>query len=255
MSDFHDPELRQELGRLSGPYPDNNVAFAQWRRRVGQVRRRRAIAWTSGAAMSLVFATVGAAALQSQRHDTTRPSDSVESSVETTVKRTTTTQTKESSTTTSTTLSPTTTAAPVDTTPTTTIAIDTTAPEPESTEAASGGAGPSSSGKSGKTGTTAAPPAPAPQNTQSFSSDGGSITVRQDGDKLTIIAVNPTAGFKVDEGDSSGRKVSVSFKSDKHSSHISVKISEGAMKPSVSEKDESQGESDHSDPPETDNHD
>ena len=43
MSDFHDPDLRQELGRLSGPYPDDNAAFAAWQRRVGQVRRRRAV--------------------------------------------------------------------------------------------------------------------------------------------------------------------------------------------------------------------
>jgi hypothetical protein len=255
MSDFHDPELRHELGRLSGPYPDDNVAFAQWQRRVGQVKRRRAIAWTSGAAMSLVFATVGAAALQSQRHDTTRPSDSVESSVETTAKRTTTTEADEP--TTSTTLAVTTTSALVDTTPTTALPVETTAPEPETTEASSSDEGSSSSGsgKSGTTATTAAPVASATQDTQSFSSVGGSITVRQDGDKLTVVAVNPSAGFKVDEGDSSGRKVSVSFKSDNHSSHISVKISNGTMKPSVSEKDESHGEPDHTDPPETDNND
>ena len=48
MSEFHDPELRQELGRLSGPYPDDNEAFAAWQRRVGQARRRRAVAWTTG---------------------------------------------------------------------------------------------------------------------------------------------------------------------------------------------------------------
>ena len=42
MSEFHDPDLRQQLGRLSGPYPDDNAAFAAWQRRVGQARRRRA---------------------------------------------------------------------------------------------------------------------------------------------------------------------------------------------------------------------
>ena len=46
MSEFHDPDLRQQLGRLSGPYPDDNAAFAAWQRRVGQARRRRAMAWT-----------------------------------------------------------------------------------------------------------------------------------------------------------------------------------------------------------------
>ena len=54
MSEFHDPDLRQQLGRLSGPYPDDNAAFAAWQRRVGQARRRRAMAWTTGAALSLI---------------------------------------------------------------------------------------------------------------------------------------------------------------------------------------------------------
>ena len=35
MSEFHDPDLRQQLGDLSGPFPDDNVAFAAWQRRVG----------------------------------------------------------------------------------------------------------------------------------------------------------------------------------------------------------------------------
>ena len=64
MSEFHDPELRQELGRLSGPYPDENAAFIAWQRRVGQVRRRRAVAMTTGAAMSLIVAVIAVAALQ-----------------------------------------------------------------------------------------------------------------------------------------------------------------------------------------------
>ena len=65
MSEFHDPDLRQQLGRLSGPYPDDNAAFAAWQRRVGQARRRRAMAWTTAAALSLIVGTVAVAALQS----------------------------------------------------------------------------------------------------------------------------------------------------------------------------------------------
>ncbi|MEY2582502.1 MAG: hypothetical protein QOE09_2351, partial [Ilumatobacteraceae bacterium] len=74
MSEFHDPDLRQQLGRLSGPYPDDNVAFAAWQRRVGNARRRRVVAWTTGAAMSLIIATVAVAAVQSPGRHTLVPS-------------------------------------------------------------------------------------------------------------------------------------------------------------------------------------
>src|SRR6185295_13284167 len=79
MSEFHDPDLRQELGRLSGPYPDDNVAFEAWQRRVGQVRRRRVMAWTTAAALSLVVGTVGVAALQSPGRHSLVPSKAGES--------------------------------------------------------------------------------------------------------------------------------------------------------------------------------
>src|SRR3954470_1325113 len=81
MSEFNDPELRQELGRLSGPYPDDNAAFAAWQRRVGQARRRRAVAWTSGAALSLVFVTVAVAAVQSPGRRSVIPADSPGTSI------------------------------------------------------------------------------------------------------------------------------------------------------------------------------
>src|SRR5258706_8459025 len=82
MSEFHDPELRQKLGRLSGSYPDDNAAFAAWQRRVGQVRRRRAVAWTSAAALSLIVAVIAAAAIQGPgRHSLVPGKDAAESSV------------------------------------------------------------------------------------------------------------------------------------------------------------------------------
>ena len=82
MSEFHDPDLRHELGRLSGPYPDDNAAFAAWERRVGQARRRRAMAWTTGAALSLIVGTVAVAALQSPTQHSVVPQKSSETSAE-----------------------------------------------------------------------------------------------------------------------------------------------------------------------------
>ena len=90
MSEFHDPDLRQELGRLSGPYPDDNAAFAAWQRRVGQVRRRRIVAWTATAALALVVGTVAVAAVQSPRRHTVVPGKSADSSVDVTLKITST---------------------------------------------------------------------------------------------------------------------------------------------------------------------
>ena len=85
MSDFHDPDLRQELGRLSGPYPDDNAAFAAWQRRIGQVRRRRVVAWATIAALSLVVGTVAVAAVQSPGRNTIVPGKSADTSAAVTV--------------------------------------------------------------------------------------------------------------------------------------------------------------------------
>src|SRR4029078_979182 len=137
MSEFHDPDLRHELARLSGPYPDDNAAFAAWQRRVGQARRRRAVAWTTGAALSLLVGTVGVAALNNPGRHTLVPGKSAESSTEVSI--TSTTEAKDSSTTASTQPSPTESTV-VEMTPVT-EGMDTSVPETEveATEAAGDG--------------------------------------------------------------------------------------------------------------------
>ena len=140
MSEFHDPDLRDELGRLSGPYPDDNVAFAAWQRRVGQARRRRSVAWITGAAMALIVATVGVAALQKPTRHSLVPGKSAETSPLFT--STPTTEKRESSTTESiaaVTSAPTT-LAPVTTT-STAPEVESSLPEPEATAAAESPAG------------------------------------------------------------------------------------------------------------------
>jgi hypothetical protein len=241
MSEFHDPDLRQQLGRMSGPYPDDNVAFASWQRRVGQVRRRRAMAWTTGAALSLVVGTVGVAALQSPGRQTIVPGKSSESSAEVSHNVVTT----EAEETTVETAAPVTTAhdtvAP-ETTPSSEVEAESSVPENEGTEAAGGSQGPSSTKGKGGSPTSAAPTAPQGA-TQTFSSAGGSITVRMDGDQLTVTAVNPAAGFHADTGDHSGRRVDVTFKSGSHESEITVKVVNGAMQPNIVEKVEAHQDS------------
>jgi hypothetical protein len=248
MSEFHDPELRQELGRLSGSYPDSNVAYASWQRRVGQARRRRAVAWTSGVAMSLLFGTVAVAALHNPRTGTLVPgksADSVES-----VARVATTEVAES--TTPEVSEPETTvtaAAPLETTAST--EVESSLPEATDAVGAESGSGSGSTTKKsgGHTGsgtttapaqTPAAPPVAPVSATQTFSSIGGSVTVRQDGDRIKVVALNPAAGFEVDGNDDSDHGVKVSFKGPDHSSQISVSLNNGTLSHKVTEHDKSQ---------------
>ncbi len=243
MSEFHDPDLRRQLSRMSGPYPDDNAAFAAWQRRVGQARRRRAVAWTTGAAMSLVMGTITVSALQNPGRNSVVPGKSLETITVVTVSIATT-EADESSTSESTapeTIAPTTLAP--DTTPSTVIAADTSMPESDDNGAAgSRPTGSTSKGPGPGVGptTTAAPQTSEPPQTatKTVTSIGGAVTVRRDGDRLTVTAINPAAGFEADENDS-GDRVRVTFTSGDHKSEITVRLSEGAIKADVSEKSES----------------
>jgi hypothetical protein len=237
MSEFHDPELRQQLGRLSGPYPDDNVAYAAFQRRLGQARRRRAVAWTTGAALSLVIATVALAAVQSPGSRGVVPGKSSETSatVSSTV-ATTEAEAEESSTTESTvaeTMAP---AVVVSETPPSSEAVESSTPEAEPTQGATG-TQPSGSKKSGGPPTTPAPAAVPQPTTKTIDSLGGSITVRQDGDRLEIVGFNAAGGFDAHETDHSGRRVGMIFTSSKHRSVIIVRVSDGVIKSVVSEQD------------------
>lgn len=257
MSEFHDPELRQQLGRLSGPYPDDNAAFVAWQRRVGQVRRRRAMAWTTGAAMSLIIGVVGVAALQGRQTHSRVPQKSTETSgrVTTTVADTRAKALTNESTVASTT-APTIALAP-DTTPTS-GAVETSiiAPdEPIATD--TGGATPNpaphkGTGSSGAGGTPSAPAEPNAPTTDSHNSHdvtkkidsiGGSITVRQDKEKLTVIDVSPATGFQAHQSGYLGQGVDVTFTSATHRSEISVVVDHGKIIPKVTEKNQTHEES------------
>jgi hypothetical protein len=249
MSEFHDPELRQQLGRLSGPYPDDNAAFAAWQRRVGQAHRRRAMAWTTGAAMSLVFGVVGAAALQGQVKHSTAPQKSLETS---SIVSTTIADTRAKPVTTDSTTPPVMPAivAPTQiTTPTSEATSETAVVAPDATDT-SGTTPPATThkgqgGTSGSQGTPTAPTqAPPPTTdghdsqsvTQKVTSIGGTITIRQDRDQLTVIDISPAAGFQGHQSGSPGHGVAVTFTSATHRSDISVFVYHGKLVPKVTEK-------------------
>ena len=238
MSEFHDPELRRELGRLSGSYPDDNVAFAAWQRRVVQARRRRAVAWATGAAMSLVVATVAAAALQTPTRHSLVPSRSTESGANPTVSVLETEA--EDSPTVQTTM-PETTSDVSEASDTTSVTVPDIETSIATDEGIAGGSNPSGGGGStkGHGGSTTPPPPASLALTQTFTSTGGSVTVRIDGDALVLVTTTPAAGFHVDGHKAPDHKVEVTFRSSNHESQITVKLMNGAMKPSVVEKSDS----------------
>jgi hypothetical protein len=238
MSEFNDPDLRQELGRLAGPYPDENIAFAIWQQRVVQVRRRRVVAWTTAAALSLVVGTVGVSALQSPERHSLVPSKAGESSTEVSISTTA----DASSTTEST---------EPESSEVTSLAANTT-PNTEAVESSAPETDPASAEPDGGTSTdhvsSSQPPITPHSATHTFSAIGGSITVRQDGDRLTVLSINPAAGFRVERDEHSDTAVEVRFRSDNHESQITVKLEEGVMKHNVSESSDNHqnGESDTS---------
>jgi uncharacterized membrane protein YgcG len=248
MSEFHDPDLRQQLDHLSGPYPDDNAAFAAWQRRVGQVRRRRAVAWTTGAAMSLIVGIVGFAALQRPERHTLVPGQSSENSVEfsSTVPTTVARQPSTTEATTPVTTAPTTLAP--DTAPSTAAPAESSLPEPAVAPAAgSGSTGTSTKPHDPPTSTT---PDVSEPTTQTFTSDGGSITVRQSNGRLTVVETNPADGFRAKASNRSARRVEVTFKSWDHEFRITVRLSDGVMKDTVSdESDHNQGPAPHDSTP------
>ena len=226
MSEFHDPDLRQELGRLSGPYPDDNVAFAAWQRRVGHARRRRVVAWASGAALSLLVATVGAAALQSPGRHTLVPGESAEISDD----PTSSVATSESEDSSSTELTRPETSVPTTSAPETTAgAVETSVPEVETEATEAAGDQPDNTVKKPVNPATASA-------TKQIISVCGSITVRRDGDQLSVIAAIPTAGCHADEIPHPGDSLRVTFKSSDHQSEINVRLVDGAIRSSVSEE-------------------
>ncbi|MEP7047705.1 MAG: hypothetical protein ABI949_13540 [Ilumatobacteraceae bacterium] len=236
MTEFHDPELRQELGRLSGPYPDDNIAFTAWQRRVGQVRRRRVVAWSAAAALSLIIGTVAVAALQTAGHSTLVPGKSADTSADVSSSVATTESEPEESSTTSSTLPEAIAATTpvVETTPITEV-VETAAPETEAPVGEAPASGSNTKPHAPPTPTTR-PPQVTPAATTTFSSIGGSITLRIDGDHLDVVATKPAPGFRVDQNTRPGHKIEVTFKSGQHESEIMVELENGVMKPIVTEK-------------------
>jgi hypothetical protein len=82
-----------------------------------------------------------------------------------------------------------------------------------------------------------APPAPttsAPRPattivTRTYSSAGGSVTVRSDGRAITLVAVTPAPGWVIDSQEASSREVQVRFRSSTSTAFINIQLEDGHL--------------------------
>ena len=224
MNEFDDRELGDALRRRAGAPTDGfgiEAAHSAVVARAGRVRRRRA-AVAGGAAMAglvaLAVFVIGPGSDSVVTTPADAPAPSVDSSVDTTTPATAPDETEPDQDVTATTtptptptsLAPTTTAAaeiPPPATASTTIAPLTTAPAATTTVVAP----PTSPPPTAPTTTVA--PAPEPI-TQTYSSAGGSITLRWDGAALTLLDVTPAAGFDSEVEDERPDRIRVRFEGD-----------------------------------------
>ena len=261
MSDFDDPELERILGRSGGPFPDVNLAYQQVQTRVRRAKRRRA-AVMGGTACSLLLAlgvlaavrggdgrsiqpggsseltgpdgsqlqpdhTAGESHVSSPNdnqndspNDTagSTPSSTGDSSGDGTGPTPSITATRSSTGDASPASSNPAAVSPSNPPPAPTPATTSIVPPPTTT--------PTTTIGSTTTSTVGTPPAPI---TQTFTGIGGSITVRNDGDTLTLVANAAAAGFTTEVRHSSGGHVEVRFESDAHRTDARVDLVNGTM--------------------------
>ncbi|CAN0350088.1 unnamed protein product, partial [Phaeothamnion confervicola] len=239
MNDFDDPRLRQQLGRLSGAFPDENVALVAVRGKARRARRRRAAILSGGTAVGALVLGVAAFAAQPESAPVLRPSSTSATGTTDLVGLTPT------SAPTTTTIAPTTTTVDESTTipPTTTtevtVTVAPTAPAvPEQPVGSGTGTGSGSgSGEHGSTPTTV-PTTSVPVGPRTFSGQGGSITVRRQGDRVVVLSADPAGGFDAVIVDGGGRRVEVRFTSgDGHVTRIRVSLEDARLVPDVRESD------------------
>lgn len=255
--DFDDDVLRDAIrARAGGPVPTATGRQAVLSRAARtRTRRTLAIGGTTTFVMIaglILLAGADDTELQpSQQPGATLPAPSVESSPSTTDADVTTTSSPvvTAPTTSAVTVptqrptSPSTTTAggmpaPTPTTSTSPSATPTTNP-PSSTATAT--SSPTSIATSLPTSTespttvpsSTSPPADAPF-TRTYDSLGGSITVRWDGAALTLLAVDPNAGYESEIEDQSASRIRVRFRSDAGDSRIEVRVDDGRVVSSIS---------------------
>jgi hypothetical protein len=244
--EFRDPELARRLGELAGSVPDVTQAYGGVQHRVARVRRRRAAAWSTAAAIGVLL--VGLATLRPGRSSetvnvadqtdgsgtvvvTSEPSTSLDSSttvVDTSTAAAATSTTASSGATGSSTTVDVESVPPIGTAPTPTGAGSPTTTRPPSTTRPATTAQPTPA-------VTPAPTSPQPTSpppadvTESRSSIGGSIKVRLSGGRLSLVSSSAAAGFSREVKSSGPSEIDVEFRSDSSRARIRARIVNGAI--------------------------
>lgn len=270
MSEFHDPEMEHLLGRAGGPFPDVNVAYHTVQGRVRRAQRRRALA-TTGVAFALLLGVGGLAVSRAADPESVQPGDRGGS--DTTDERLqpdTTAAATTSVAPTTTVLATTTEATTTTQAPDTTVAVpvvDPAAPDPAVTAGTTAPKSTAPKSTAPKTTTPKTTPTTAPPNTaaplvpvdnggattpttpttepkgsslpvtSTFSGEGGSIVVRMDGNRLTLVSHQAAAGFQTEVRRWSGSHVEVRFESGAHRTVARVDFEDGTMVQHFEESD------------------
>ena len=217
--EFDDPQIESMLGRLSGAYPDDNVAYAAVRGRVRQVQRRRV--FVASTAACAVLLALGTFALQGGgRSQQLSPADSFDEGTVTTAADTTEVSvTTEDSVDDSVDTSEAVTTVPV---------ISLSVPEPSSSNS-TGTSG--SSGSSSSTSTTLA------DGPHTYLSDGGSVIISSTDGVLTLVSVDAADGFeeRVDQRKVEDHRVRVEFTDGDVTWRIEVRTDNGRVREEITQ--------------------
>lgn len=217
--EFDDPQIESMLGRLSGAYPDDNVAYAAVRGRVRQVKRRRAFV-ASTAACAALFALATFAAQGGGNGGQLTPADSFDESTAVTV----TDEGAETS-------------ASVD--DSVDDSVDTTAAETTIPVISLSIPDPSTSGSSGNSGSGngSSTTSPATDGDRTYPSDGGSITVSVTDGRLTLLGTAPADGWeeRVDQRKQEADRVRVEFTDGDITWRIEIRIEGGQLREEITQ--------------------
>ena len=236
-NEFNDPELERMLGRLSGAYPDTNVAYQAVHGRVRQVKRRRAFV-AGTAACAMLFGVAAVAAQGVGPSQTVSPAAPADTSVADTASSAPVATDAPSTSATATSVADTTLGTTLDTTPGT--IVDTTAPDQGGGTASSTPTPTDAPTTSDVTSTTDATSSSSPATTvtlplgeHTWTSDGGAITVVNENGVLTLVSSDPAAGFEEVRSNASSTRIRVEFSDGTTTWRIEIRTDSGKARAEI----------------------
>lgn len=205
MSEFDDPQLERLLGGAGGAFPDVNTALAKVQGRVRYIKRRRAMVASTAACVLLAAGSVFAMGRSDDRANL-QPADGG-IGVDTSGPETESTPVTDSS------------------LPDTTVeqsGSNTTTPSSNSgSNSGSNGSGPSTSTS---TATSTPVSVPADQPEQTYSTPGGSITVKVTSGALVLVSSQAADGFTLFSSTVDATRIEFRWRSDTDDQRVRIDL-------------------------------